>query len=211
VLATENAGGPVSYLRAYGGSGYDRRAGDAYYTERALVNAALLHLPDLAGRRILEPASGKGAIVRVLEEHGHQVIASDIARRCYGRPGVDFLKLRSARRARAIFTNPPYKRLAPLFVRHALALMQPVGGLVAMLLRVNWDAEPGRLDLFRGPPFRAKITCCWRPHWTDDRVNDPFWTFAWYVWDWLWSGPSLAIYVGEDEACQLAALGGGIA
>lgn len=120
---------------------------------------------------------------------------------------MNFLTLRSAGRARAIVTNPPYGDLAALFVRHALALMQPVRGMVAMLLRANWSGEPGRLDLFRGPPYRARITCCWRPFWTEQRTNGPRWTFAWYLWDWLWKGPALDIHVGRDDVCcQLAAM-----
>ena len=59
---------------------------------------------------------------------GFAVIATDIA------TGDDFL-LSKANGAAAIITNPPYA-LAQEFIEHALALMAPVNGVVAMLLRL---------------------------------------------------------------------------
>src|SRR5579885_2293597 len=74
-----------------GESGFARRPLDAYFTEPWCTEALLgsrVKLP----LRILEPACGDGAIVRVLRAAGHQVVASDVAD--YGLEGAflrDFL------------------------------------------------------------------------------------------------------------------------
>jgi hypothetical protein len=71
-----------------------------------------------------EPACGPGAIVRVLRDAGHAVIASDIAD--YGFPmhfRRDFLDTTTAPIGmEAVVTNPPYK-LAGEFAAHALDLV----------------------------------------------------------------------------------------
>lgn len=180
-----------------GASRYDRIEGDFYATERELVDALLPHLPELRRRLIDEPACGDGAIARVLEERGYAVRASDLADRGYGEPFIDFLARTEMGGGNAIVTNPPYGDLGPRFVRHAIDLMRPVRGLVAMLLRTNFDCEPGRFDLFAGPPFRARLTCCWRPHWSEERRNAPRWASAWFIWDWRWSGSALSLYAGK--------------
>jgi hypothetical protein len=75
---------------------YAERGLDVYETPECAVRA-LLKAESLTGP-IWEPACGPGAIVRVLREAGHKVIATDIAD--YGCPdstgGVDFLRERRA-------------------------------------------------------------------------------------------------------------------
>jgi len=58
-------------------SPYERRANDAYYTQPR-VTQALLDAIKLRGR-VWEPASGRQDMVRVLEQAGYQVFASDLA------------------------------------------------------------------------------------------------------------------------------------
>lgn len=50
--------------------GGERAADDFYETPAWCVRAILFHLPALAGRRILEPSAGRGAIVRELLRAG---------------------------------------------------------------------------------------------------------------------------------------------
>src|SRR4030095_5888322 len=104
---------------------------DLYETPPAAVEA-LLRVERLP-RCIWEPAAGRGAIVRVLRDHGHAVIASDIAD--YGFPlhfCRDFLaEIGMLAAIEAIVTNPPYQ-IAERFVAHALRLCPRV----IMLLRL---------------------------------------------------------------------------
>src|SRR3954467_4917989 len=82
-----------------------------------------------------------GAMARVLEAHGHHVVATDLVDRGYGEGGRDFmLESRLLDGVTAIVTNPPYGgALARRVVDHALELMLPVGGMVAMLMNVQWQ------------------------------------------------------------------------
>jgi hypothetical protein len=107
------------------------RAHDLYETPPA-ATLALLRAERLP-HHLWEPAAGRGAIVRVLREAGHEVLASDLVD--YGEPthfaGRDFLMERLPDKVEAIVTNPPFG-LAEQFVAHALELCP----LVGMLLRL---------------------------------------------------------------------------
>ena len=82
---------------------------------------------------VWEPAAGRGAIVRVLRDVGHAVIASDIIE--YDFPlhfTQDFLTTTKAPEGtEIILTNPPFQHAAG-FVAHALKLCPRV----AMLCRL---------------------------------------------------------------------------
>ena len=94
---------------------------------------------------ILEPASGDGAIVKVLRKAGYTVKGTDIT------SGQDFLK--RTRAVPNIVTNPPYADgMAEKFCRHALAITK---SKVAMLLPM-WCLEGvQRHDLFSEQPLKA--------------------------------------------------------
>jgi hypothetical protein len=49
-----------------------------YETPR-VATEALLEVEVTLPRRIWEPAAGRGAIAKVLREHGHEVVATDLA------------------------------------------------------------------------------------------------------------------------------------
>jgi hypothetical protein len=91
---------------------------------------------------VWEPACGPGAIVRVLREAGHKVIASDLIN--WGcedsESGCDFLKvIRAPLGITSIVTNPPFN-LAEQFVAHALRLHPRVFMLLrgAFLEGLRW-------------------------------------------------------------------------
>ena len=79
---------------------------DLYETPAVAVEA-LLRAEKLAAR-IWEPAAGRGAIVRVLREHGHHVVASDVFD--YG--GLDFVGdfLAQSRCRSAVMPSSPTRR-----------------------------------------------------------------------------------------------------
>lgn len=90
----------------------------------------------------------------------------------------------------AIITNPPYDDkasgvTAEKAVRHALRLMEPEKGFVAMLLRHEWDTARGRADLFDHPAFMSKITLRFRPRWIEGSTGAPRHSYAWYCWDFV--------------------------
>lgn len=126
----------------------------------------------------------------------------------------DFLLIEKAPEGvRGIITNPPYltvdvandpdwqhlqplckrygmKRLkkvslAELFLRHALWLMHPVGGQVAMFLRNEFDCGKGRMDLFaHSPAYKMKVVCTERPRWIEGSTGSPRHNYSWFVFDW---------------------------
>jgi hypothetical protein len=123
--------------------GYERQDRDFYPTPAWPTEAMLrrVRLPTV----IWEPCCGDGAMVRVLEAHGHRVVATDLVDRGYGEAGRDFLaESRLPEGVNAIVTNPPYSRTLYRFIDHALALTRSVGGMVAMLVNIQWG-RLGRL------------------------------------------------------------------
>jgi hypothetical protein len=145
-------------------------------------------------RNIWEPAAGKGDISLELTRSGHSVVSSDLV--CYDtnipiESGRDFLaETKMQAGTTAIVTNPPYgkengKTLSDAFVRHALDLTKPVNGLVAMLLRNEFDSAKGRRDIFqRHPAYAAKLVLTSRPRWFPDSTGSPRHNYAWFIWDW---------------------------
>lgn len=131
------------------------RGDDLYQTPPEAVRALLR--AEKIPARVWEPACGPGAIVRVLRQAGHEVIATDLVD--YGCPDsetrVDFLMERSAPAGvEAILTNPPYKYCAGKapFVRHALALVPPT----ACRQCIATVGKVGRSRIIR-PPSRGSI------------------------------------------------------
>ena len=154
-------------------SEYERQPADDYATPGWVTRALLAAYP--FPRTIWEPAPGRGDMVQTLVAFGHNVIAGD----------GDFLKSQTTT-ARAIITNPPYN-LADQFVRHAIELMRPVNGSVAMLLPLAWSTAKSRRDIFADSPiFRQKLELTRRIRWAnlEQKASGPSQNHAWYVWDW---------------------------
>ena len=170
-------------------SGYERKERDQYQTPAWVTNVLVPHIPNLASRRIWEPACGTGQMVRELQRHCANVHASDIV------TGVDFLQQTNEFGATAIITNPPY-RWARAFIEHALALTKPHAGIVAMLLRTDYDHAATRQHLFAGcPVFAKKLVLTKRIIWFDGPRKSPSFNHAWYLWDWTHEGPPVLAYV----------------
>lgn len=167
-------------------SGYARQDRDEYYTPEWVTLALAPHIP--AVERIWEPAAGSGKMVDALAKAGFNVTASDII------SGVDFLKEKAPQSgARAIITNPPFY-LAPEFVGHAVELMRPANGFVAMLLRTDFDHAKTRNGLFASPAFSKKLVLTKRIVWFERKGAAPSFNHAWFIWDWTQSGPPSIVY-----------------
>jgi hypothetical protein len=181
-------------------SGYERKERGLYETPGWVTEALLPHLPLLD--QILEPACGSGQMARVLSRVG-MVIMGDIEPLCEPACRQDFLSLMPGSRVDGgcrigIVTNPPYD-LATEFCEHALRLMEPVNGMVAMLLRTDFYHAKSRSHLFRDcPAFAKKLVLMKRIAWfvEDDGKPkaSPSFNHAWYIWDWKHSGPPTIAY-----------------
>ena len=96
--------------------------------------------------------------------------------------------------AQAIVTNPPYSH-ATEFCEHALRLMEPCGGVVAMLLRTDFAHAKSRQFLFRDcPAFNKKVELLRRITWfkpePGSKGKSPSENHAWFIWDWRHEGPA---------------------
>jgi hypothetical protein len=164
------------------------RGQDLYETPPAAVEALLRveYLP----RQIWEPAAGRGAIVNVLREHGHEVIATDVVAYDFTLDSViDFFAIAAAP-ADTIVTNPPYK-CASDFARHALDLAPRV----YLLLRLAFLESTGRTDILERCGLRAvhifrnRLPMMHRHGWTGRRAGSAI-PYAWFCWDRSHTGPA---------------------
>ena len=110
-----------------------REPDDFYATPPECTGALIAAEVDRLPLRVWDPCCGAGEISTVLQRHGREFVSTDLIDRGYGQSGVDFLLQRTAL-ARAIVTNPPFKR-AEAFLRHAAEL-----GIeyVAFLHKAHW-------------------------------------------------------------------------
>jgi hypothetical protein len=107
---------------------------------------------------------------------------------------TDFLACNKAHDVFGIVTNPPYV-LAKEFCGHAIALMEPVRGFVAMLLRTDFDHAKTRSYLFANcPPFAKKLVLTRRIQWFEDSKGSPSFNHAWFIWNWRHKGPPTLAY-----------------
>lgn len=169
-------------------SGYERKERDLYETPEWVTQALIPHLRRPLGC-VWECASGNGKMVAPLKAAGLHVVYSDIAE------GDDFLQqFHPMGGADAIVTNPPYE-LATEFVSRAIALTERTLGVVAMLLRTDFDHAKTRQYLFSGcPSFSRKLVLTKRIQWFEDSKGSPSFNHAWFIWDWRHSGPPTLAY-----------------
>ncbi len=134
---------------------------------------------------IWEPAAGRGAIVNVLRDVGHAVIASDLVD--YGGlipHGMDFLMMREAPYpCECIVTNPPFSKAAD-FVRIGLKLCPKV----ILLLRLVFLESVGRSDILddgtlaRVHVFKNRLPLMHRDNYDGPKSTSTV-AYAWFVWD----------------------------
>ena len=132
-------------------------------------------------KNIWEPACGEGHISKVLEEHGHTVLSTDLIDRGFGTGDVDFLKQQTKFNG-DIITNPPYK-YARAFVEKALESI-PVGNKVAMFLKLTFLEGKARQKLFKECPPQVVYVSSSRIACGKNGVfpNGSAVAYAWYVW-----------------------------
>lgn len=144
--------------------------------------------------KLIEPACGPGAIVRILRAAGHQVIAHDLVD--YGCPdsrsGIDFLMEYCAQDAEAMVTNPPFKNGAD-FVRKGLELYRKVI-ILQRLAFLEGDSRSDIMDggkLARVHVFSNRLPMMHRYGWEGPELDKTMAAYAWFVWDNDHQGPTV--------------------
>lgn len=187
-----------AFSRAQTDDPVNRETHDFYPTHPGATRA-LLGVESFAGG-IWEPACGDGAMSRVLEAAGHDVVSTDLIDRGYGEGGRDFLMEWSAQ-APNIVTNPPF-RWAAEFVQRALLLTVPPtrgpGGVetrkVALFLRLAFLEGLERQKLLAGTPlarvwvFSRRVPMA-RGEMVAEGGGHGVIAFAWFVWEHGHQGP----------------------
>lgn len=171
-----------------------------------------------AGRLILEPACGPGAITTCLQSAGHTVISSDLNQyelRWKGKPGkglqaptwnLNFFDYSPSvlpdivgDREFAIVTNPPYGgdralgSKAARFVAHALELAPRVYMLLELGFQQGGERCAYRDELMDSPRFTGyfpfRDRLSMHRDGFDGRPNSQTRMHAWYRWERQPSGP----------------------
>jgi hypothetical protein len=153
-----------------------------------LMAEAELRLPHW----IWEPAAGRGAIVNVLRDHGHAVVASDLIKYDFDLHFVrDFLTTTKAPvDVECIITNPPFQIINE-FVAHALDLVPRV----IMLARLAFLESERRTEILehrglaRVHIFRNRLPMMHRDGWAGPRASNAV-AFGWFVWERDHTGPT---------------------
>lgn len=156
---------------------YAREKDDFYPTPEALTRA-LLAAEQIKGR-VWESACGDGAISRILEAQGCEVISTDLVDRGYGEARVDFL-MEHRLRAPTIITNPPFK-LWLEFAQHA-HLLGAEKIILFGRLQVLEGKQRGQLYRLR-PPARVWVHSG-REKWSfvNFSKSTGMIAFCWVVW-----------------------------
>ena len=160
---------------------HKRKEADFYPTPPDVTEVLLRFLNLPRDTSVWEPASGDGAMARIIERHCDTVIATDLRDEptVYGRPGCDFLSESSDTfQVDWIITNPPFN-LAEDFIRKSLS----VTSNVAMLLKSQYWHAARRLSLFEAHPPAWVLPLTWRPAFLEkERGSSPLMDVIWVVW-----------------------------
>jgi hypothetical protein len=165
---------------------------DPNFTSREAIECLIRLEGERLPRTIVEPCSGDGAIVRVLRQHGREVVAIDIYP-YEGRPADtvigDYFDPRTAdpkilAACEGAVTNPPYAK-ALAFATRLIAEHR----YVALLVRSNFYVEAARRDAFfaRCPPTRVwfaslRLPMMHRYRWAGPRKSSNT-AHCWLVWE----------------------------
>lgn len=169
-------------------SDYERKERDFYATPKWCTDAIIPYIPPTI-HRVWEPACGAGDMVMPLIEAGYNVTPSDIEPQLVGAYIKNFLTdspCQSKFNFQAIITNPPYGRMAPLFVERALNYFtdNPAAHwFVAMLLPNNFDTASARSHLFgNNQYYSGKLVLTRRIVWFERDGAAPSSNHAWFMW-----------------------------
>lgn len=127
----------------------ERQCEDYYATDPIAVDVLIGEGGVSFPRKVWECSCGEGHLSKRLEEHGIEVISTDLVDRGYGKGGVDFLAT-TEKVDMDILTNPPYK-YAKEFIEHAMEITS-MGNRIFMFLKVQFLEGKERKKLFKKYP-----------------------------------------------------------
>ena len=169
--------------------------GDQLYQTPIEAMRTLLALESFSAT-VKEPAVGKGAIMRPLEDAGYEVMIADLVDRGVAtrhgelqQVGDFLLSVAGGSAGVDIVTNPPYAELANSFPAHALREHKP--RKMALLLNWNFAAgfdDPNRVFVMdENPPsrvylFTRRLPMMHRDGWDGPEASSQMNT-AWFVWE----------------------------
>lgn len=169
--------------------------GDQLYQTPVEAIRTLLALESFSAT-VKEPAVGKGAIMRPLEDAGYGVMIADLIDRGIAtrhgelqQVGDFLLSVAGGSAGVDIVTNPPYAELANAFPAHALREHKP--RKMALLLNWNFAAgfdDPNRIFVMdENPPsrvylFTRRLPMMHRDGWDGPEASSQMNT-AWFVWE----------------------------
>ena len=187
---------------------YERAANDFYPTPSWVTEllTSTVRLRDV----VWEPCGGQGAIAKVIAAAGYRVVATDLV--AYDdcvfpvASGVDALQAPLPAGVRTIVTNPPFGDLPSQLVPHWLGLLNPVGGQLALLLRVLWaESKGGQVLTTKHPAYSGKVKTPRRIQWYEgtslDKRQPTKEEHAWFLWDWRrdTTRPPFDVSVGDSR------------
>lgn len=149
---------------------------------------------------IWEPAAGDGAMVRLIQEHGHRCVGTDLIDRGAGFQVCSFYDFNTAQ-GTAIVTNPPFAECNrdPGWVRHALENLGVE--YMALLLPVNWMGSGTERAALWGQYTPARVYLMrWRIDFTGQGA--PPMLNAWFVWDKQHKGETVLRMLDRKDARQ---------
>lgn len=155
---------------------------DEFYPTPPWATQALVDVEPFEGT-VMEPACGDGAMARVLEAAGHDVLAFDLIDRGYGMLPLDFLDQPVDALVDNIVTNPPYD-LAGEFFEQSWRLARRK---VCFLLRLAFLEGRSRRDkvFATRPPARVWVFSKRITFYPAGKQTGGSGTtaYAWFVWD----------------------------
>lgn len=161
-----------------------RQHADWYPTPDEVTEVLIPHLPKV--KSIYEPCCGDGALAKVLERHGYDVIGTDIHDRGYGQghgQEFDVLKLDTLL-SPVVVTNPPFKIAAPI-ISHLLSFRPDY---MALLLKSSFWHAKSRSPLFNERPPSKILALTWRPDFMN--LKRPTMEVIWCIWSRGHNGPT---------------------
>lgn len=184
------------------GAGAERpRQKDDWYPTPARVTQVLLDAVKFDGP-ILEPCCGDGALAKVMEHYGYDVIGTDICDRGYGighGDAFDILKIDELL-APNVVTNPPFN-IAPAIIDHVMGLRPKK---MALLLKSTFWHAKTRKKLFEKYPPAKIIALTWRPDFLHQKR--PTMEVIWCVWEQGYNGePVFSLASKPDHEIEIPA------
>ena len=151
--------------------------------------------------KIWEPACGMGHLSKVLENHRHEVMSTDLIYRGYGEGGINFLDDVQFDAKDFwegdILTNPPFK-LAEKFIEKGISRLFE-GRYLFLFLKIQFLEGQNRKKLFeKYPPkyvycYSARQKCARDGEFEKYTATTQF--YAWYVWEKGFTGETIIRWI----------------